>query len=148
MERSAWIGLAAVMTRLPSVLDSELKAATGLSQFEYLVLARLSEMPDRTLQLKNLAMLANGSLSRLSHVLSRLESRGWLRRCPLPDDGRLTVAVLTDDGWAKVVASAPHHLGSVRAHVMDLLSPTQIRQLRSITRTLMPGLCDTAPPVP
>ncbi len=136
IEREAWLGLAAVLTRLPSLLDTEMRAATGLNQFEYIVLAMLSEEPTRTLQMKSLAVLANGSLSRLSHVVARLEARGWLERRPLPDDGRLTVATLTDSGWRKVVASAPHHLDVVRRKVFDLLGPAQVAELAAITRAL------------
>ncbi|MCW2725614.1 MAG: transcriptional regulator, MarR family [Frankiales bacterium] len=136
-EREAWLGLAGVMLLLPSVLDSQLQRDAGLSTFEYLVLAMLSEAPARTLQLKTLAALANGSLSRLSHVVTRLEKRGWVRREPSVVDGRITVAVLTDEGYAKVVASASSHVGTVREMVFDALTPAQVGQLRDISRQIM-----------
>jgi DNA-binding MarR family transcriptional regulator len=87
--------------------------------------------------MSDLAILANGSLSRLSHVVTRLERRGWVRRESCPGDGRYTNAVLTDDGWAKVVAVAPGHVAAVRQLVVDALSPEQIGQLRGIAQQIM-----------
>ncbi|MFC7760361.1 MarR family winged helix-turn-helix transcriptional regulator [Catellatospora bangladeshensis] len=79
-ERQTWLALAALMIRLPSALDAQLQRDAGLSHFEYQVLAALSEAPERTLRMSRLAMLAEGSLSRLSQVVARLEQRGWVRR--------------------------------------------------------------------
>jgi DNA-binding MarR family transcriptional regulator len=84
-----------------------------------------------------LAMLAEGSLPRLSQVVSRLEKRGWVRRSPDPSDGRYTLAILTDEGWAKVTATAPGHVETVRRLVFDPLTKAQSRQLRDIGRRIM-----------
>jgi DNA-binding MarR family transcriptional regulator len=110
---------------------------TALSHFEYMVLAGLSEVPGRTLRMSVLAMLAEGSLPRLSQVVGRLEKRGWVRRAPDPFDGRYTLAILTDEGWAKVVATAPGHVAEVRRLVFDPLTKAQSRQLRDIGRRIM-----------
>ena len=106
-EQAAWRPFAALLIRLPAVLDAQLQKDAGISHFEYMVLSSLSEAPDRTLRMSDLAAMASGSLSRLSHVVSRLESRGWVRREACPGDGRFINAVLTEEGWAKVVATAP-----------------------------------------
>jgi DNA-binding MarR family transcriptional regulator len=100
----------------------------------------LSEAPGRTLQLKRLAGVVNGSLSRLSHVVTRLEKRDWVRRVPAPDNGRITMATLTDDGYAKVVASAPSHVERVREVVFDALDREQVRQLEAIAERLLTRL--------
>jgi DNA-binding MarR family transcriptional regulator len=110
--------------------------------FEYLVLAMLSEAPGRTLQLKRLASVTNGSLSRLSHVVTRLERRDWVRREPMADNGRVTMARLTDAGYAKVVASAPDHVETVRQLVFDNLDRRQVRQLQEISTRLLRSLAD------
>jgi DNA-binding MarR family transcriptional regulator len=101
-ERQAWLALASLLIRLPSALDAQLARDAGTNHFEYMVLAGLSEAPGRTLRMSVLAMLAEGSLPRLSQVVSRLEKRGWARRAPDPSDGRYTSAILTEEGWAKV----------------------------------------------
>jgi len=136
-ERDAWIPLIGVLIKLPAALDAQLQRDAGLSHFEYMVLSRLSEASARTLRMSDLAILANGSLSRLSHVVTRLERRGWVRREACPGDGRYTNAVLTADGWAKVTATAPGHVAAVRQFVVDALSPEQIGQLRDIAESVM-----------
>jgi DNA-binding MarR family transcriptional regulator len=136
-ERDAWIPLVGMLIKLPAALDAQLQRDAGLSHFEYMVLSRLSEAPRHALRMSDLAILANGSLSRLSHVVTRLERRGWVRRESCPGDGRYTNAVLTDDGWAKVVAVAPGHVAAVRRLVVDALSPEQIGQLRDIAQQIM-----------
>jgi DNA-binding MarR family transcriptional regulator len=87
-----------------------------------------------------LAALANGSLSRLSHVVSRLDKRGWVHRAPCESDGRLTYARLTDDGRAKVVAAAPGHVGTVRSLVIDALTENQLHQLAEIGEQVLKQL--------
>jgi DNA-binding MarR family transcriptional regulator len=132
-ERAAWLTLARVMMKLPAALDAQLRRDAGMSHFDYLVLAMLSEAPGRTLLMSDLAALANGSsLSRLSHVVSRLEKRGWVHRAPCKSDGRLTYAHLTDDGWVQVAAAAPGHVETVRSLVIDALTRSQLDQLAEI----------------
>src|ERR1700761_6116355 len=135
-ERDAWIPLVGVFVKLPAALDAQLQRDAGLSHFEYMVLSRLSEADGHTLRMSDLAILANGSLSRLSHVVTRLEGRGWVRRESCPGDGRYTNAVLTDDGWAKVQATAPGHVAAVRSLVIDALDPEQVEQLRDISQAI------------
>lgn len=129
-ERAAWLALSGVMVKLPAALDAQLQRDAGLSFFEYMVLAMLSEQPTRTMRMSELAGMTNASLSRLSHVVKRLEQQGFLRREPDVIDGRYTNAILADTGLAKVVASAPGHVEAVRDLVIDALTPAQLRQLR------------------
>src|SRR5688572_13445457 len=113
-EHEVWMALVSMLIRLPAALDAQLLRDAGISHFEYQVMAGLSESPGRTLRMSVLAGLAEGSLSRLSQVVGRLEKRGWVRRTPDPADGRYTLAILTDSGWDKVVATAPGHVAEVR----------------------------------
>lgn len=136
-ERETWLALAGLLIRLPGALDAQLRRDAGIGHFEYQVLAALSEAPHRTLRMSDLAAFANGSLSRLSHVVSRLEQRGWVRREQCRGDGRYTNAILTGAGWAKVVASAPGHVETVRSLVFDALNATQERHLRDIGRRIL-----------
>ncbi|MFG3023764.1 MarR family winged helix-turn-helix transcriptional regulator [Streptomyces sp. NPDC048254] len=96
--------------------------------------------------MSELALFANGSLSRLSHVAKRLEHRGWLRREPDPDNGRFTVATLTEAGWAKVADSAPAHVATVRRLVFDPLTRAQVRQLHEIGRRILAATDDAGGP--
>jgi DNA-binding MarR family transcriptional regulator len=139
-EQQSWRKLAGVLTLLPAALDTQLQRDAGLTHFAYWVLAMLSETPSRSLQMTDLAAMSRSSLSRLSHTVARLERDGWVRRERSPADGRATVAVLTEAGYAKVVETAPGHVEAVRSLVFDVLSPTQVRQLDGICTELLDGL--------
>ncbi|MFT2815311.1 MarR family winged helix-turn-helix transcriptional regulator [Leifsonia sp. A12D58] len=139
-ERQAWLRLMAVTMLLPSRLEAELKRDAGLSHFEYYVLAMISEAPGKSLPLTAVASKTNSSLSRLSHVVARLEKAGYLTRCASPTDGRTSIATLTDIGWQKVVASAPGHVDEVRSLVFDSLTSEQVRQLDDICARLLTTL--------
>ena len=136
-EQAAWRSVVALLIRLPAAIEAELQRDAGISQFEYLVLSGLSEAPNRTLRMSDLAAMASGSLSRLSHVVSRLEARGWVRREPCPGDGRFINAVLTEDGWQMVLATAPGHVAAVRELLLASLTEEEFRQLGAISAKVL-----------
>jgi DNA-binding MarR family transcriptional regulator len=129
-----------MLTLLPAELDADMQRRAGITQFEYSVLAALSETPGHCQRISRLAAFAKGSLSRMSHLIKRLERRGWVRRELDPDDGRYTNAILTDEGYAKVVAIAPGQVDLVRRLVVDAISPAQLRQLGEISERIIDGL--------
>jgi DNA-binding MarR family transcriptional regulator len=140
-EWSAWLQLVSTFTLLPAALDSQLQREAGMSHFEFGVMASLSRQPGRRLQLKQLAVMANGSLSRLSHVISRLEQRGWVRRTS-GANGRATHAELTDEGYAKLMEVGPIHFREVRRLVFDVLTPEEVKALKQVTSRINAGLLD------
>lgn len=142
-EQHAWRRLAAVMLKLPTELERQLQRDADMTHYEYWVLAILSEAPDRMLQLRDLAAQSNASLSRLSHVVSRLEKRGWIERVPCPGDARANMAVLTEAGWQKVVATAPGHVDAVRRFVFDGLSDEDVDDLAQVCDAILGQIqCD------
>jgi DNA-binding MarR family transcriptional regulator len=100
----------------------------------------LSEAPERTLAMSDLAVRAGGSLSRLSHAVSALERQGWVSRHPAPRNGRITLATLTKAGYTKLVASAPAHVDTVRQLVIDPLTKQQLSQLGRISGAVLTEL--------
>ena len=119
-----WRALVALIMALPPALDAQLKRDAGVNVFEYHVLSALSDAPNRTLVLSNLAALAQGSLSRISHAITRLERSGCVERRSLPNrGGRHTEARLTDAGFAKLEEAAPHHVEGVRENLVDIADP-------------------------
>jgi DNA-binding MarR family transcriptional regulator len=135
-ELAAWIPFSGMLIGLLSALDTELRPAK-LSLFGYLVLAALSEAPERTLAMSDLAVNAGGSLSRLSHAVSALERHGWVTRRPAPANRRITLATLTEAGHAKVVASAPAHVETVRRLVITPLTKQQLSQLGCASESIL-----------
>ncbi len=105
-EQQTWLAVVAMVTWLPDAIDAQLQHDAGIGHFEYQVMAMLSMSPQRTRRMKEVAALANGSLTRLSRTVDRLDKHGWVTRRPDPEDGRSTLAVLTDAGWDKLVATA------------------------------------------
>ncbi|WP_430783164.1 MarR family winged helix-turn-helix transcriptional regulator [Actinoplanes sp. G11-F43] len=136
-QQNAWRQIVEVLVRVPAAIEAQLQRDSGLTHMGYLVLMALSEDPERRLPMSRLAKRASASLSRLSHVVARLETKGWVRRERDVTDGRVQIAVLTDEGWAKVVATAPGHAEAIQQLIFDRLTATQARQLAKVAEALL-----------
>ena len=139
-EQRTWRSFLATSELLYAALDRQLQRDAGITHASYIVLAMLSEAPNRALRMSDLAVRANSSPSRLSHAVARLEDRGWVRREPAPQDGRGTVAVLTEAGMDMLVRTAPGHVTAVREYLFDRLSADQVRELGDICGAVLDGL--------
>jgi DNA-binding MarR family transcriptional regulator len=137
VQQDSWRAFAAAMVKLPWALECQLQRDAGLSFIEYHALARLSENPGHTMRMSELAEVTNASLSRLSHLIKRLERRNLVRREPDPTDGRYTNAVLTPAGFGLLVASAPAHVAEVRELVIDALNPAELHALRTASERIL-----------
>jgi DNA-binding MarR family transcriptional regulator len=136
-ELLTWSGVATLLEWLPALLDAQLQRDADVTHFEFGVLFALARAPDRTLRMSVLAGYANSSLTRLSRAVTRLEQRGWVVRAVDPEDGRYTLARLTDLGRDKVQDATPGHVATVRRLVLQPLTAAQQRQLRDITRRIL-----------
>jgi DNA-binding MarR family transcriptional regulator len=136
-ELDSWLALVRLMMWLPWSIDQQLQRDSNLGMVEYQVLAMLSEAPERTMRMSSLAQVTNASLSRLSHLVKRLEERDLVRREPDPADGRFTHAILTDRGFQTLAEAAPGHVAHVRSLVVDVLSPEQLRRLGQAADRIM-----------
>ena len=136
-ERRAWLALYAVATRLTPTLDADLFKRARITLFDYHVLAMASEAPNRALPMSELAARSNASLSRLSHVVKKLEGRGWMERSQSPVDARVTMAALTQEGMAALEGLAPDHVGTVRDLVFDGLDARDVEDLERVGRRIL-----------
>ena len=136
-EQKAWRAYLFSTMLLQDRLDRELTSATGISHAYYEILVQLSETEGRALRMSELAERCLSSRSRLSHAVSRLEERGWVRRQVCAEDGRGQLAVLTDEGFAALEAAAPVHVEGVRTHLFDQLTPQQVQNMRDLGETLL-----------
>ena len=139
-ELETWLSYVAATTLLEGALDRQLQRDADMPHAYYQILAMLSEVPDRSLRMSELAAITQSSQSRLSHAVARLERKGWVRRKPCAEDRRSTFAQLTEEGFAALAAAAPGHVCTVRRHLFDRLTPEQVGQLREITRAVITGL--------
>jgi DNA-binding MarR family transcriptional regulator len=126
---ASWLSVVRLITRLPWAIDAQLQRDADLSMIEYQTMAMLSEAPAWTLRMSDLAERTSASLSRLSHLVKRLESRGYVRRETDPADGRFTNAILLQAGLSKLKSAAPAHVAYVRQLVIDNLSSERLRRL-------------------
>ncbi|MPZ26026.1 MAG: MarR family transcriptional regulator [Micromonosporaceae bacterium] len=125
---------------LLEALDRQLQHDSEIPHTYYMVLAALSEAPERTLAMGQLAEVVCSSPSRLSHAVARLEDAGWIRRTKRPSDRRTTLAQLTDAGLATLAAAAPGHVEAVRQHLFDRLTRDQVRVLGEAFEAIHAGL--------
>lgn len=143
-EQRAWRAYLDANTLLQDALDRQLQADSGMPLGYYEILVRLSEAPQRSMRMGELAERARSSRSRLSHAVARLQERGWVERIECETDRRGQVARLTDEGFAVLSAAAPGHVAAVRRHMIDRLTPEQVARLREIGEAVIAGLADQA----
>lgn len=127
-EQVSWRAYLRANRELDVALDHDLQVA-GISLSEYELLSMLSEAPMGQLRMSALAALIVQSRSRVTHTAARLEQRGWVVRTPAPDDGRGVLLRITEEGRAAIEKFAVIHVGSVRRHLVDVLTPQQFAAL-------------------
>lgn len=144
-EQRTWRAFLNASQLLLDQLDRELQRDADMPHAYFTILVALSESPGGRLRMGELADLTWSSPSRLSHAVTRLEQRGWVRRAEHPSDRRGHVAEITDEGMRVLKSAAADHVDGVRAHLFDLLTDAQVRQLREISETVMDHLTEHHP---
>ncbi len=139
-QQLSWRSYLLGAARLTEVLSRELDEDAGLSLSEYEILVRLSEAPEHTARMSELATSLVHSRSRLTHTVSRLERRGLVERRTCASDGRGVNATMTPEGYALLVAAAPGHVRAVRENLVDVLSEAQLRALGEAMALVAPGV--------
>lgn len=136
-EQRVWRNFLAAMGMLGEHLERRMQQDSGMPHTYYEVLVALSEAPEYTLRMSDLATRSRFSRSRLSHAVSKLEAKGWVRRTSCPTDKRGALATLSAEGLAVLQASAPDHVEAVREALFDALSAQQIEELGEIAETIV-----------
>lgn len=145
-EQSAWRSFIEGSRALVDALDRQLQVDSTLPHAYFEVLVPLSEAPNRALRMSELAERTRSSRSRLSHAVSRLEERGWVKRVDCPTDKRGQLAILTEEGMDVVRRAAPGHVAAVRNYLIDRLSPEQVKALGEIGEVMLASTSECALP--
>lgn len=145
-QQQAWRSYLQLSGMLTDYLDRELRRDADLPHTYYQVLAMLSEAPQRSLRMTELAAVSWSSRSRMSHACDRLEEAGWVRRRPAPDDKRGQIATLTDAGFAKLATAAPAHAAAVRTILFDHLAPEELAAFQTVCDRALTELAERADP--
>lgn len=129
----SWLnGVAAINQELQAELEQ-----FGLDLSEYEIMVNLSEEPERTLRMSELAERSRQSRSRLTHTVSRMEKKGLIRRSTCASDRRGVFATLTSAGYELLVAAAPRHVESVRRALVDPVSPEDYQALGRVMEAVL-----------
>lgn len=136
-EQRAWRAYLEASDRLQQRLDRDLQQKSGMPHAYYMILAMLSEAPERGMRMSDLADILTSSQSRLSHAIRKLVELGWIRKDADPDDGRVSYACLTDEGMRVLVEAAPGHVTTVVEAMFDRLTPEQVEQLHAISAAML-----------
>ncbi|HET7902340.1 MAG TPA: MarR family transcriptional regulator [Candidatus Nanopelagicales bacterium] len=127
-EQASWRAILRGTRLLERALDDALDAS-GLQLSEYEIISMLSESANHRLRMSELAAMVVQSRSRLTHTAKRLEDRGWVTREQCANDKRGVELVLTDGGLAAVREIAAVHVESVRANLVDIMTPEQFQAI-------------------
>ena len=136
-EQAAWRAYIESTKMVVDALDRQLQRDSGMPHAYFEVLVRLSEAPERTMRMSELAEVTLSSRSRLSHAIARLEERRWVERTNCETDRRGQNATLTDAGFDVLAAAAPGHAATVRRTVIDGLDDVQLAQLVEIGQAIL-----------
>lgn len=125
-QQRSWRALVIGTTLLMDRLDDDLRRGFNISLTEYEILVRLSERPDRSLRMAQLADALAHSRSRVTHTIDRMEKAGYVVRSATPEDGRGIVATMTEKGLDLLKEAAPLHVEGVRSYLVDVVEATDL----------------------
>lgn len=127
-QQRIWRSFLNGVAKINERLDAELRPF-GLDLGEYEILVHLSESPERSLRMSDLAGRVRQSRSRLTHTIARMEAKGLVARMACPSDRRGVIAVMTTHGYQLLVTAAPAHVESVRRALVDPVDPEDFAAL-------------------
>ena len=146
-EERVWRRWLTLNARLSATLQRELHDDAGLSMPDYEVLVHLTDSLDGRVRVTDLARLLQWERSRVSHHVTRMESRRLVHRVECAEDGRGAFVVITPRGRAAIEQAAPGHVNTVRRLVFDALSPEEVDALATIVDKALAQL-DNQPELP
>jgi DNA-binding MarR family transcriptional regulator len=127
-ELGAWRAFLRAHAGLTRRLEEDLLREQQLPLAMYDVLFQLLDAGGR-LRMTELAGAVLLSRSGLTRLVDRMVTAGYVRREPSPGDARGVFAVLTDQGFERLKAASPTHLGGIASYVVDRLDPDELMAL-------------------
>ena len=146
-EEHLWRRWLTLNARLSATLHRELQNDAGLSMPDFEVLVHLTDRPEGRMRVTDLLRLLQWERSRVSHHVTRMESRRLVQRVECAEDGRGAFVVITPQGRAAIEQAAPGHVSTVRRLVFDALTPEEIDALATIIDKALAQL-DNQPEAP
>jgi DNA-binding MarR family transcriptional regulator len=147
-EQRVWRRWLTLNARLSATLQKELHDDAGLSMPDFEVLVHLTDSPEGRVRVTDLARLLQWERSRVSHHVTRMESRRLVQRVECAEDGRGAFVVITPQGRAAIEQAAPGHVNTVRRLVFDALSPEEVDAFAAIIEKVLARLDNQAGSLP
>ncbi len=121
---AAWRAVLLAHSRALRAIEVDLAAAGSipLTWYDVLLELRAAKGPLRMQALGERVVL---SRTRVSRLVQELESRGLVTRAPDPDDGRSTLATITEAGTNALRQAAPVYLAGIERHFTQHLTASQ-----------------------
>ena len=142
IELEAWINFLRAHAAVTRQFNAELLATHGLTINDYDVLAQLARAPEQSLKRVDLSERVLLTPSGITRLLKGLETAGYVSNRPCAEDARVTYAVLTPEGQAKLDEARKTHVASVRALFSERFEKDELETLASLLERL--PLRDTA----
>ena len=135
-EWESWGALMMLNRTVVQALDAELRRSHGLAVTEFDVLITLFNAPSRRLGMSALAERVLLSPAGTTHLVTRLERDGRVRREVDPADRRKWFTVLTPDGDRTLKAARQTHNEVLRRTLCSATSTNERRTLQRIWQRL------------
>lgn len=130
------MGLLRGHAALTRALNAELVADHGLTLNDYEVLLRLSRAPERKMRRVDLADQVLLTASGITRLLDGLQASGYVDKAACSSDARVTYAVLTDSGHAKLRSAADLHVAGIHAKFAERYSDDEMAILAELLSRL------------
>jgi DNA-binding MarR family transcriptional regulator len=143
---AAWIAFIRGHATLIRSLNAQLVADHGLTINDYEVMLRLSRAPERRLKRVELAQSVLLTPSGITRLLDGLEAAGWVEKAACESDARITYAVLTELGLAKLHVAADSHLGDIDRVFATHFDGEELETLAALLSRLDTGEADECRP--
>jgi len=147
-EERAWRSFLHMHQRLTARMSHDLAATSDLSSADYMVLAEVTNQPERRMRVLDLARQIGWEKSRLSHHVNRMVERGLVTKEKCPEDRRAAYVAVSEKGLREIAAAAPGHVATVRRYFVDRLTVDQIDSLVEVAATVLDALDRAEPGLP
>jgi DNA-binding MarR family transcriptional regulator len=132
----AWARLLRGHATTTRALSAQLVADHGLTINDYDALLHLAHAEGNRLRRVDLAERLTLTASGVTRLLDGLEETGLVERATCESDRRVTYAVLTEAGRARLEAASDSHLAAIRAFFEERFSEKELDQLARLLARL------------
>ena len=128
----AWINLIRGQSAATRAVNAQLVADHGLTINDFECLLLLARAEGRRMRRVDLAQSLILTASGVTRLLDGLEREGFVDRAACESDRRVTYAVLTDEGLAKLRQASKSHVADLRTFFEARYTSEELEQLAAL----------------